>query len=177
MTETSIHKKLLDFQKLGISIKKGKKNPHFKNDYADINEILDKVKPALNSLGVVIIQTPDEIGLITILHDTESGTEISGRINFIGATDPQKLGSNITYYRRYSLIAMLGLEDDDDDGNKASTQDKVSITIEQAINMLRQANTEDTLRSVWASFSPELKNDPEVVAVKDEMKVSISNIK
>jgi hypothetical protein len=34
--------------------------------------------------------------------------------------NPQKIGSNLTYYRRYALVTMLGLEDEDDDGNVAS---------------------------------------------------------
>lgn len=118
----NIHTKLLDFQKLGISVKKGSQNPHFKNKYADINEVLDKVKGPLNKIGVVIIQVPQVGGLETILYDTESGTEIKGFLEFVQKSDAQKVGSNITYNRRYSLIAMLGLEDEDDDGNKASDQ-------------------------------------------------------
>ena len=34
--------------------------------------------------------------------------------------DPQKLGSCITYYRRYTLASLLGLQAEDDDGNAAS---------------------------------------------------------
>lgn len=120
-----IYKKLLEFQKLNITIEKDAINPHFKNSYSSINEVLDKVKAPLNELGVIIFQTPDEIGLITTLHDTEDGTEITGRINFVSATDMQKIGGAITYARRYSLVAMLGLEDSDDDGNTASAPETV----------------------------------------------------
>lgn len=120
MATPNIHTKLLDFQRLGISIKKGSQNPHFKNKYADINEVLEKVKKPLNEMGVVLIQIPQANGLETILHDTESGTEVRGFLEFVQKSDAQKVGSNITYNRRYSLIAMLGLEDDDDDGNTAS---------------------------------------------------------
>ena len=116
----NIYTKLLEFQKQGISIKKGSINPHFKNEYADINEVLDKVKGPLNELGVVIIQKPESYGLNTFLYDTESNTFIESSTPFINPTDMQKLGGAITYARRYSLIAMLGLEDADDDGNKAS---------------------------------------------------------
>ena len=35
-------------------------------------------------------------------------------------TDPQKLGGAITYYRRYTLQSLLGLQAEDDDGNTAS---------------------------------------------------------
>lgn len=117
-----IYKKLLEFQKLGISIKKTKRNPHFKNDYADLNEVLDKVKPELNKLGVVIVQLPEATGLLTQLVDTEDETIVTSVVPFINPTDMQKLGGTITYAKRYALVAMLALEDDDDDGNKASAK-------------------------------------------------------
>lgn len=125
--EKDIHSKLLEFQKLGITIKKGSVNPHFKNAYANINEILDKVKPELTNLGVLLTQLPQADGLKTVLYDTESGTNVEGFLPFIQMADAQKLGSNITYNRRYSLVAMLGLEDEDDDGQNASDKEK-SIT-------------------------------------------------
>jgi hypothetical protein len=34
--------------------------------------------------------------------------------------DPQKLGSAVTYYRRYTLQSLLGLQAEDDDANAAS---------------------------------------------------------
>lgn len=140
-----IHKKLLEFQKLGISIKKDKKNPHFKNDYASLNEVLDKVKPELNKLGVVIIQKPSQLsglsslnttdtyGLVTVLYDTEDDSMTEGFIPFINAIDMQKLGGAITYARRYALVSMLALEDEDNDGNdavaKAPTTNNNDFTI------------------------------------------------
>lgn len=119
-----IYKKLLEFQKLGISIRKDKRNPHFKNDYASLNEVLDKVKGELNKLGVVIIQEPQMNGLITKLHDTEDDSFAESFTPFINPTDMQKLGGAITYARRYALVSMLALEDDDTDGNDAVTHDK-----------------------------------------------------
>ena len=115
-----IFKKLLEFQKLGITIKKGSTNPHFKNTYANLNEVLDKVTKPLNNNGVLIIQAPTAAGLTTTLYDTEDDTKVEGFLPFTEATSAQKIGSNLTYYRRYSLVTMLGLEDEDDDGNVAS---------------------------------------------------------
>ena len=114
-----IYKKLLDFQKTKVTVKKGKTNPHFKNTYADLNEVLDKVTKPLNDMGVVVIQSPEAEGLRTILYDTEDESKVEGFLPFVEMTNPQKIGSNLTYYRRYSLITMLGLEDEDDDGNVA----------------------------------------------------------
>ena len=120
-----IYKKLLEFQTLGVTIKKGSVNPHFKSSYANLNEVLDKVKPELNRLGVVIVQTPEATGLRTTLYDTEDDSRVECFLPFVQMTDAQKLGSNITYNRRYSLVTLLGLEDEDDDANEASAPDTV----------------------------------------------------
>lgn len=126
-----IYKKLLEFQKLGITIKKGSVNPHFKSNYANLNEVLDKVTKPLNDLGVVILQLPLETGLQTILHDTEDDTFVVGFLPFVQMENAQKLGSNLTYNRRYALVTMLGLEDEDDDANKASVSAKTQT---EAVN-------------------------------------------
>lgn len=119
-----IYKKLLEFQKLGISIRKDKRNPHFKNDYASLNEVLDKVKEELNKLNIVLVQEPQKEGLVTTLYDIEDDTAVSSTVPYINPTDMQKLGGAITYARRYALVSMLALEDDDNDGNDAVTHDK-----------------------------------------------------
>lgn len=116
----NIYTKLLAFQKLGISVKKDGANPHFKSKYATLNEVLDKVKKPLNDLGVLIIFTPQTEGLGTTLYDTESGTELTAFMKYTNCDTPQKTLSCNTYFRRGSLVSLLGLEDEDDDGNVAS---------------------------------------------------------
>jgi hypothetical protein len=181
---STIYKKLLEFQKLGISIKKSESNPHFKSKYPDISEVLEKVKKPLSDLGVVLTQIPDPEGLTTVLHDTESATEITGRLAFIGASDPQKLGSNITYYRRYALVAMLGLEDYDEDGNvpaaapvKAATPapKPVPLTATQAMRAIASSPSLTELTKLWTSLTTAVKKDPEVLAMKDERKEFLTN--
>lgn len=130
-----IQKKLLDFQRKNITLKKDGNNTYHHSKYVTLNEVLDKVKVALNELGIVVIQSPGSshhdcgaptsnpvFGLRTQLVDTEDDTKIESFIPFVNATDMQKVGSAITYARRYSLVAMLGLEDEDDDGNTASAR-------------------------------------------------------
>ena len=120
-TDTNIHKKLLAFQKLGISVKRDGKNPHFKSNYATLNEVLDKVKKPLNDMGVLIMFTPTAEGLGTTLYDTDSGTELTSFMKYTGCDTAQKLLACNTYFRRGSLVSLLGLEGEDDDGNAAST--------------------------------------------------------
>jgi hypothetical protein len=115
-----IHKKLLQFQQKQLVLHKTGENPHFKSKYVPLNEVLETVVPALNDLGVLVLQAPAENGLNTTLYDTEDDTSVTSFIPYVEATTAQKLGSNNTYNRRYALVTMLGLGDEDDDGNKAS---------------------------------------------------------
>lgn len=115
MTQT-IEQKLLEFQKKNITLKKEGENPHFKSSYVTLNEVLDKVKAPLNELGIVIIQSPEATGLRTTLLDAQNGTKVECFVPYVDFGTPQKLGANLTYLRRYSLITLLGLEDEDNDG-------------------------------------------------------------
>jgi len=82
--------------------------------YADLPDILDAVIPVLNKHGLGIIQRPDGESLVTsIIH--ESGEMMHGTIPLPSKTSPQELGSWLTYLRRYSLTAMLGIAADEDD--------------------------------------------------------------
>jgi len=123
-----ITKKLLEFQKLNIVVSKDGENPHFKSSYATINEVLAKVKKPLNDMGILILQEPNRDGLLTRLIDTEDESEVSAFMPYTDMTSAQKLGSCNTYNRRYSLVTLLGLEDEDDDGNVASGKAKMKFT-------------------------------------------------
>lgn len=125
-----IYQKLLEFQQQGIVIERDGENPHFRSSYATLNEVLSKVKGPLNALGIIILQEPSSqqtftnlptvFGLKTTLIDTTDNSKVECFMPYIGADTAQKLGSANTYNRRYSLITLLGLEDEDDDGNVAS---------------------------------------------------------
>lgn len=103
-----------------ITITKDGINPHFKSSYSTVNEVLSKVRKPLNDLGILILQTPEKEGLRTQLIDTEDDSEVSCFMPYVEISTAQKLGSCNTYNRRYSLVTLLGLEDEDDDGNVAS---------------------------------------------------------
>lgn len=99
-------------------------NPFFKSKYADLAAIWDSVKEPLSSNGLAILQTMDFINgetiLVTMLLHT-SGESITGRVRVKPTKDdPQSWGSAITYFRRYSLAAILGVVTEDDDGAQAS---------------------------------------------------------
>jgi hypothetical protein len=182
----SIFTKLLEFQKLGISIKRDKTNPAFRSSYADINEVLDKVKPALSKVGITMVQLPQPDGLRTQIIDPEDGTMIEGFLPYMDTANSQKLGSSITYNRRYSLVAMLGLEDDDDDGNEASAPAKPAarapakptpppMNADRAIERLVAAKSLAELQAAWRSIPNGIQKDPEVLGMKDQRKHELTN--
>jgi len=104
-------------------------NPHFRNKYADLPAVIDAIKPALNANGVAFIQLPapsdpGTLALTTrLLHESGEWIE-SMAVVTLPKNDPQGYGSAITYLRRYSLAAAVGLYQDDDDGNAASQPPK-----------------------------------------------------
>jgi hypothetical protein len=112
---------LIAFQKQIGKIKKDSKNPFFKSSYASLPNILDTVNPVLVECDLAIVQMPTGDGqLKTILAHT-SGECIESEFDMkIVKSDPQALGSAITYARRYAIGAILNLNiDDDDDANAA----------------------------------------------------------
>jgi hypothetical protein len=118
--------KLLLFQQKVGAISKDSTNPFFKSKYFDINKLIEEIKPILNELGLVLIQplslTPinEKPALRTILIDIESGKDLSNQMTPLPENnDPQKMGSIITYYRRYAIQSLLFLQAEDDDGNMA----------------------------------------------------------
>jgi hypothetical protein len=106
------------------AIKKDNTNSHFKSKYFDINGLLEEVLPKLNKHGLILVQrlAANDTGmlLITEVCDAESGESISSTMKLPEVGKPQEYGSAITYFRRYSLQALLGLMAEDDDGNVAS---------------------------------------------------------
>lgn len=142
----SIYTKLLQIQKENITVTKDGKNPHFKSKYATLNEVLDKVKKPLNDAGIVIVQEPTAEGLKTRLIDTEDNSEVSSLMPYVGHDTAQKVLACNTYYRRGSLVSLLGLEDEDDDGNTASApKPAVKTAYEQAKALIQSAKNDEEL--------------------------------
>jgi len=116
----SIDQKLFDLQNEIGKIKKEKENPFHKSEYFDINGLLKALKPELKKQKLLLKQPIIENKVYSIIVDIESGEQESCYLDLQQNENPQKVGSEITYYRRYTLQSLLALEAEDDDGNKAS---------------------------------------------------------
>ena len=115
---------LLKFHGEVGKISKDAKNPFFKSNYASLSNIQDGIREPLQNAGLVYSQMPVfENELTTLLIHAASGEYLeSTYIMTPIKPDPQAKGSAISYARRYALAAVLGLNVDDDDGNKASAK-------------------------------------------------------
>jgi hypothetical protein len=107
--------------------KKDSNNSHFKAQYADLASVWDACRKALSANGLAVVQIPGRSGedvTVTTTLTHSSGEWISGIVYARPMkADAQGIGSVITYLRRYSLAAMVGVAPEDDDGNAASGRD------------------------------------------------------
>lgn len=147
-----------------------KVNPHFKSKYADLAGIRDTVIPALTANGIAVVQTLDSTGeghhfLLTRLLHT-SGQWIESLCPIPNGGDMQKMGSAITYARRYSLSAICGISaDEDDDANAAVTPSRpVAVAkapdgFEDWLTDLEAVADEGTeaLKAAWSKSQPYLR--------------------
>lgn len=119
---TQLTKALIAFHGRVEAIKKDAVNPHFKNTYASLAAILEGIKQPLAMSGLTFVQFPSGTNGLTTRLMHESGEWMEDTFTMTPSkNDPQGVGSAITYQRRYSLGAVLGIStEDDDDGNAAS---------------------------------------------------------
>jgi ERF superfamily protein len=134
---SALGKALLAFQKEAPSLHKDstaeiqtKTGGKFTYRYLGLDKAMEKIRPVLTKHGLVLIQMPwitesGKSALKTTLMHGETGESISSMMLLPGAEDPQGQGSEITYARRYSVMAILALVGDEDD-------DAVSVQPKQA---------------------------------------------
>jgi hypothetical protein len=101
-------------------------NPYFNSKYASLDGMLDRIRATLETHGLCVVQGQDVETTSHVIIETriihKSGEYIE---TYCSAkpknTDPQSIGSAITYCRRYGLMSALNIAGgDDDDGNTCS---------------------------------------------------------
>jgi hypothetical protein len=106
-------------------------NPHFKSRYATLDRVLSAIDESLTRHDLVLMQPTlvrdGQTIVKTVIYHTASGEEISSELLLPSNLEPQKMGSAISYYRRYGLCSLLAIvADEDDDGNATLSKPKVA---------------------------------------------------
>ena len=144
---STIAEALMMFQKLAVKATKDSSNPFFKSSYADLSAVIGAVGEAAQ-FGLSFTQMIKyENTILTdgehkqyvyrdlfvetvIMHD-EDLAQLTSRYPILVAdnkkSDPQAMGSAITYAKRYALQAIYGLATEDDDANSASGKTNTNI--------------------------------------------------
>lgn len=156
---------LIEFKKQDIAIFKQSTNSYFKkangegSKYADLATILEAVEVPLAELGIIISSHSHLIGEQWVETTTlEFGAEKKESSFPLFGNDPQKMGSSITYARRFNIQSLLNLAALDDDGNEAAkgekleskkTYDANAAFKDLLENVVQKAVTLDALGSNW----------------------------
>jgi ERF superfamily len=123
---------LCQFQAECPAPKKTAENPHFRSKYSPLEEIISTIKPHLAKNGLSFFQSTTTEGenicvTTLILHTSGEFIETDPLKLPMGKVTAQGAGSAVTYARRYSLCAALGIAaEEDDDGNGATQTPKAS---------------------------------------------------
>ena len=141
-------------------------NPHFKSEYAPLDEVIKAVKEPLNKNGIFFLQKVylAENGQCVETEFHGHGEVVKGGKVYVVADKrtPQGYGSALTYAKRYSLQTACGLPTgDDDDGNEAEKETVKKDTVIEEIDM------EVAESKVESDNTVEYTNE-ELVAWKDE---------
>lgn len=162
---------------------KTNENSHFKTRYAGLAECVEAVIDALHNEGFALTQFTerDEKGAFVrtvLLHET-------GDLLVLGEfwvpspkNDPQGFGSALTYARRYSLMAAMGLAPEDDDGHIASNPRAIvvaDVLLNDHLKKIEESTDEKTLLAAYTTGFKATKGDAaaqkRIVAAKDAKKI------
>lgn len=174
--------------------------------YATLDCIIDHVRGSLSENGLWFIQSlaqqDGRYKLVTHLVHASGQYVRSETPLMVDGTGSQAFGSALTYMRRYSLTALLGVaSDEDDDGNGADGNDIEKVRdrsqqrpnpkktepaespadfIEAKLREAAEVGSMDDVAKIWHAQQPAIKrlSDDQMArleAVKDELKASASN--
>lgn len=133
---SKIYGQLLQFQNKLRKVGKDAKGYNY--SYASFDNVVETIAPELNSQGLGYTHTFDGQDIVCTLFNAE-GETITSKLTLSteilkGMNASQSMGAAITYARRYTLTAILGLVTDDDTDGVVNTP-KANKVVSQRQNM------------------------------------------
>ncbi len=122
----NLYAKIALYHKKGVKLEKDKQNPYFKSMYMSLDNIVNTITPVLNEVGLILTHNVSNYEwksyVVSMLADPESSEALQSSFPIHG-TDPQKVGSEISYGKRYNTSCLLNIVDSEDDDGNMSTDD------------------------------------------------------
>lgn len=152
-----INKAIFEFQKEFPAVKKMRKNPFTKSMYASLDDIINIINPLLTKHSLFVTYATEnknkDILLTCIITHSNSGESVKSEMLILHNADPQKTGSSLTYYRRYTLCCLLNIvETSDDDGNGARPTTTQPITDQQKSDIFNLMEATETVESKFKAY-------------------------
>lgn len=146
-------KRIAEISRQGITCIKNANNPYFNSKYADLSTVVEALKEPLEKAGLGysfrVDNTLDGNGWMVVITvaDIEGDQALMSSFFPIASTEPQKMGSAITYAKRYLLTTVFNvIAEEDDDGNEA--QGNKPTLPKKAPSPLMPASKVDTSKEV-----------------------------
>lgn len=182
------------FKAEAVTILKGRKvtdGPLKGKSYAELHDVVNAVTPALSKHGLSSSWklTKDEKDWMEV---TCYLRHVNGHVESVSMGGPPDAGgaknaiqaraSTKTYLERYTLKAITGLseQDDDDDGNQRGRGFEAQALVDELTKQIRESSTEADARKVWSVAAPALRatKDTEAFkAVKNAVEGKIADFK
>lgn len=144
---------------------------HF-GKYTDISAIIDCIREPFQKNNLALIQAPsspegqDGVTVTTrVAHKSGQWLEDEFTMRISDRATPHQYGGLITYMRRYSAAAMLGLAQEDDDADSMTLQvqsaekPKTSLTKQQkaVLDQAKSCATKAESRKIWSNLDPKTR--------------------
>lgn len=142
-----------------------KSGGNYSYSYASFSSIKSLCSPLLSANGLAVSQLLGENKLTTILTHT-SGEYIGDNMTLpvSQGMSPQDIGSVITYMKRYSYSAILGLASDEDTDGKITSKEKAP-----------QKPVLDQMMSDWERAVEFMKKGGKIEAIKEKYELNESD--
>lgn len=142
MDKKALEQKMFAIQSAGLKAKKDADNPFFNSKYTTLDGLWESLLPHLTEQGLLVyhhtLQVDGAQYLETVVQNIDEVSSVHTQFRLPDNLEPQKIGSAITYAKRYNLGQLFNIMTDaDDDGNASSPVNtgKKKAPKEQVINV------------------------------------------
>jgi hypothetical protein len=172
---------------------KGSVNPAFKSRYADLADVVQACRTALNKNGLAffhqMVSLDGQLAMRTVVAHGASDTTIECDVPLIvSKQDMQGMKSATTYAKRIGLESVTGIAPEDDDGNAAAKappatepartapKNEPNTAATEAVSYLSASVDLADLQSRWRNLPISVQAIPTIIAAKDRQKVRLTQV-